>query len=1044
MPTSTAGYCWWIGLPVLAAVAVLAGLAAGVEIESTRQFLVLVPLFVFGSVLLMTRTLSVVRRSKSSADVTVTVTTVVIAYILVAGVLEAVGLFVVAPFLFEPISEWPGMASVYVPLLLVLLVIIEPLDALGLLDSSSTDGSTDPGEMAANVPVLFDAETGEGLFMSLALTFVVLPALVAVVESSWHGYQITSEIRARKNRLKARKRKFEETSREFNSAIEDAEAALEDDRYDEVERLVIDVAQAKLDRCQRLHKNYDIPESVPASARIENLKIKLKRHEAKQELEDLIQRQEELIEEYRQNRDAANYEKAKGSLRRAKSVASDCTNTAREHGLKYSLPMSSNDIDAAIATLEATETEAELEDIVAEYESHLSTFDDAIWSGDLDRCDTLFETLRQKRSQIEQLEHKLGTNAEALSSADRDLADRIHHAAQQTIRTKFDVGVGTGECDGAFAWPEARARYLLASGRQAAENGEYRDAISRAETVATDLLQHLDDGSPSERNRDSLGDLIGTARDHKGEWERQLIVRQINDAVDREPDEYEEASKILTSALSRIDQTNAFSEEERAIIEQDTRKAYVTVRSDGASALVDNGNERLEVGDESSAATHYEDAMTTLGDLGDTVAEWNDVNNEPIDEQYNAVEQKYVETQTTLLEERIRLGIDQFDADEYDAALETFRNVTNETETVRERVETEYDRLLYLQDLTEANAKTTQRTSLGIGTGSKSLQEPEQDAAGTTHREHMDSSINSTSQAAGAPGNDIFDSIEASLPDEIDYMQLEKETVLGSGGNATVHKARLDSDETQYIALKEPQVPEGTVDKALFDRFRDEAENWKQVDDHPHIVSVLDHGMHTLPWIAMEYLDGGHLGDRVGQLETEHALWTALAVTRAIKHAHRPGITHLDIKPENILFKSVDGYWDIPKVADWGLANHLLDRPDAVEGLSPQYAAPEQFDPDIFGDTDLETDIYQLGVVFYELFTGTLPYEGDRYKVLQNEPERTPTPPSELADVPPELDDVLLKALAPEKADRYENVAFLEQELEVLFESLVNDASPQR
>ncbi len=90
-------------------------------------------------------------------------------------------------------------------------------------------------------------------------------------------------------------------------------------------------------------------------------------------------------------------------------------------------------------------------------------------------------------------------------------------------------------------------------------------------------------------------------------------------------------------------------------------------------------------------------------------------------------------------------------------------------------------------------------------------------------------------------------------------MQLEKETVLGSGGNATVHKARLDSDETQYIALKEPQVPEGTVDKALFDRFRDEAENWKQVDDHPHIVSVLDHGMHTLPWIAMEYLDGGHL-----------------------------------------------------------------------------------------------------------------------------------------------------------------------------------------
>ncbi|OVE82821.1 hypothetical protein B2G88_18685 [Natronolimnobius baerhuensis] len=972
-------------------------------------------------------------------------------YVIVAGVLDSMALVAVVPAVLDPISGWPGLGAVYLPVLLLLFVILSPLERLGAVDvsGSGTLSAIDSGsieELPTHLPLFFDAESGDGLFAALAIAFVLVPAASALIESSWHGYRVGTDIRTQKHKLGSRKHRFEKARNEYRTAVENAEAALKDDRYDEAEQLVTDVAQPKLNACQRLHKSYEISKSTPDSNRLENLKYELERYEADQKLEDLIQQQEEIVDEYYQHRDAANHEKAVEALRQAKSIARDCTNTASGYNLGYDLEdllsMSTDEIDAAMADLEAVQSKATLENIVTKYVTTLAAFDDAVWDGNLERCETLFEALRQKRSRIEQLEQELGTNAKALSDADRDLDGRIHHVTQQAIRSKFNEDIETGDCHGAFAWPEAKARYLLASGTQAAENGNYRDAIVRAETVSDYLLQHLDAGSPDDRNRDALSNLLGTARDQKGKWERQLIVQQINDAVDREPDEYEEASKILTRALSRIDQTNAFDEEERAIIEQDTRKAYATVHSDGASALVDSGNERLEAGDESSAVTFYERAMTVLEDLSDAVADWNDVTNEPINEQYDAVEQKYVEAQTTLLEERIRLGIDQFDAGEYDAALETFRDVTNETETVRERVENEYDRLLYLQDLTEANAKTTQRTSLGIGTGSKSLQEPEDDAAGTTQQDHIDSSASATSQAAGAPGNDIFDAVEASLPDEIDYMQLEKDAVLGSGGNATVHKARLDGDETKHIALKEPQVPEGTVDKALFDRFRDEAENWEEVDDHPHVVSILDHGMHTLPWIAMEYLDGGHLGDRVGKLGTEQALWTALGITRAIKHAHRPGITHLDIKPENILFKSVDGYWDIPKVADWGLANHLLDRPDGVEGLSPQYAAPEQFDPDIFGDTDLETDIYQLGVVFYELFTGTLPYEGDRYNVLQNDPDRKPTPPSEIADVPPELDDVLLKALAPEKADRYENVAFLEQELEVLFESLVEDMNP--
>jgi serine/threonine protein kinase len=183
----------------------------------------------------------------------------------------------------------------------------------------------------------------------------------------------------------------------------------------------------------------------------------------------------------------------------------------------------------------------------------------------------------------------------------------------------------------------------------------------------------------------------------------------------------------------------------------------------------------------------------------------------------------------------------------------------------------------------------------------------------------------------------------------------------------------------------------------------------------------------------MEYMDGGPLDDRAGDLDTAQALWTAIEVTKAVRHAHRRGVAHLDLKPENVLFRSVDGAWDVPKVADWGLSKHLLEHSKSVEGLSPHYAAPEQFDDD-YGPADDITDVYQLGAVFYELFTGQPPFEGQPAKVMNKVLNEEPTPPSEIADVPPELDDVLLNAMAKDKADRYEDVLLLRNELQELYE----------
>ena len=255
----------------------------------------------------------------------------------------------------------------------------------------------------------------------------------------------------------------------------------------------------------------------------------------------------------------------------------------------------------------------------------------------------------------------------------------------------------------------------------------------------------------------------------------------------------------------------------------------------------------------------------------------------------------------------------------------------------------------------------------------------------------------------------------------IAYADLTEGEPLGRGGNADVYRATVRGGET--VAVKEPRMS-GTLHTEAVDRLLDEAETWGKLDDHDHIVGVVDYGAEPLPWIAMEYMDAGHLGERAGDLDLDRALWTAEAITEGVRHAHRRGVAHLDLKPSNVLFREVAGAWDVPKVADWGLSKHLLEHSKSVEGLSPGYAAPEQFDTDR-GPADDITDVYQLGAVLYELFTGRPPFEGDPTGVMHRVLNEEPTPPSEVADVPPALDDVLLTALATEKVDRYDSVLYL-------------------
>ncbi|UTF54827.1 serine/threonine protein kinase [Natronosalvus rutilus] len=270
-----------------------------------------------------------------------------------------------------------------------------------------------------------------------------------------------------------------------------------------------------------------------------------------------------------------------------------------------------------------------------------------------------------------------------------------------------------------------------------------------------------------------------------------------------------------------------------------------------------------------------------------------------------------------------------------------------------------------------------------------------------------------------------------------DFEELEP---IGSGGNADVTKVAYHGAGPDTLALKQPRM-QGTLEMSALEQFLEEAQTWAKLDDHDHIVGVVDWGSESLPWIALEYMDGGSLYERLGDLDPPEGLWVGLCVARAVWHAHRRGIAHLDIKPENVLFATTaEGTWDVPKVTDWGLAKMLLEHSKSVEGLSPQFAAPEQFDSETYGPPDDITDVYAIGAVVYASLVGEPPFTGGAAAVMRNVLyEQPPTPSDHVDDLPQGTDAVLKKALAKKKADRYESVLDLRRDLEILLERALSE-----
>ncbi len=253
--------------------------------------------------------------------------------------------------------------------------------------------------------------------------------------------------------------------------------------------------------------------------------------------------------------------------------------------------------------------------------------------------------------------------------------------------------------------------------------------------------------------------------------------------------------------------------------------------------------------------------------------------------------------------------------------------------------------------------------------------------------------------------------------------------VIGEGGMAVVYKAfchRLN----RYDAVKIMR-DDMANDEEFRRRFCAESHAIAMLS-HPNIVAVYDVSHNDdIEYIVMELVDGITLKqymEKRKRLAWKEALHFTKQIARALSHAHERGIIHRDIKPQNIMLLK-DG---TIKVADFGIAaleNEIHENNGEAVG-SVHYMAPEQARGEC---PDARSDIYSLGIMMYEMFTGQLPYTGDSLgEIAVKHMSAAPTPPHLITpELPPELESITLRAMNPNLNDRYQSASNLIDDLEM-------------
>lgn len=246
--------------------------------------------------------------------------------------------------------------------------------------------------------------------------------------------------------------------------------------------------------------------------------------------------------------------------------------------------------------------------------------------------------------------------------------------------------------------------------------------------------------------------------------------------------------------------------------------------------------------------------------------------------------------------------------------------------------------------------------------------------------------------------------------------EFEIRDVISQGGDQQVALVYLPAHSR--LAIQKSRSQAETLSQSQLHQLAAEGEIWASIDDHPNIVDVWGYGTLPEPWIIVEYLEEGTLDSRKQDVSIDQGASIIECICDGLYHGHERGIYHLDIKPANILFEELP---DTVKITDWGSAIEFTSA-NSPDEFTPAYTAPEllPMTPNI--EPSPRPDIFQVGILAYELLTGVHPFRKETTeKTMEAIRNETPTPPSDLnSDLSQAVDKPVFKALEKKPEDRYE------------------------